>query len=193
MTLGELDYENDFIIQKSMRHYSEAVNVVFVLFCLAMPIILMNMLVCYFLVYNIVIKLFFAGVRAVAISLLSHNTSRARVRGERGSRDSLGTRLRSGWGGGVRQVVFALRYFFALFPHCETWCPTGPRLSREKKKRKYPCLSSFVSSIYIILLFRSPPVGLRKERRLLAVLLFAAEINDDRVPKNHSFYMHKYR
>ena len=66
MTLGELDYENDFIIQKSMRHYSEAVNVVFVLFCLAMPIILMNMLVCYFLGYNIVIKLFFAGVRAVS-------------------------------------------------------------------------------------------------------------------------------
>ena len=66
MTLGELDYENDFIIKKSMRHYSEAVNVVFVLFCLAMPIILMNMLVCYFLVYNIVIKLFFAGVRAVS-------------------------------------------------------------------------------------------------------------------------------
>ena len=65
MTLGELDYENDFIIQKSMRHYSEAVNVVFVLFCLAMPIILMNMLVCYFLVYNTVIKLFFAGLRAV--------------------------------------------------------------------------------------------------------------------------------
>ena len=61
MTLGELDYENDFIIQKSMRHYSEAVNVVFVLFCLAMPIILMNMLVCYFVVYNTVIKLFFAG------------------------------------------------------------------------------------------------------------------------------------
>ncbi|CAH3024860.1 unnamed protein product [Porites evermanni] len=45
MTLGELDYENDFIIQKSERHYSEAVNVVFVLFCLAMPIILMNMLI----------------------------------------------------------------------------------------------------------------------------------------------------
>ncbi|CAH3024857.1 unnamed protein product, partial [Porites evermanni] len=45
MTLGELDYENDFIIQKSMRHYSEAVNVVFVMFCLAMPIILMNMLI----------------------------------------------------------------------------------------------------------------------------------------------------
>ena len=66
MTLGELDYENDFIIQKSMRHYSEAVNVVFVLFCLAMPIILMNMLVCYFVVYNTVIKLFFAGVRAVS-------------------------------------------------------------------------------------------------------------------------------
>ena len=65
MTLGELDYENDFIIEKSKRHYSEAVNVVFVLFCLAMPIILMNMLVCYFLVYNTVIKLLFAGLRVV--------------------------------------------------------------------------------------------------------------------------------
>ena len=65
MTLGELDYEHDFIIQKSMRHYSEAVNVVFVLFCLAMPIILMNMLVRYFLIYNTVIKLFFAGLRAL--------------------------------------------------------------------------------------------------------------------------------
>ena len=52
MTLGELDYENDFIIEKSKRQYSEAVNVVFVMFCLAMPIILMNMLVCYFLVHN---------------------------------------------------------------------------------------------------------------------------------------------
>ena len=48
-------------------------------------------------------------------------------------------------------------------------------------------------SIYIICFFRSPPVGLRKERRLLAVLLFAAEINDDRIPKNLSFYVHKYR
>ena len=66
MTFGELDYENDFIIEKSKRHYSEAVNVVFVMFCLAMPIILMNMLVCYFLVYNTVIKLFFAGLRAVS-------------------------------------------------------------------------------------------------------------------------------
>ena len=66
MTLGELDYENDFIKEQSMRHYSVAVNVVFVLFCLAMPIILMNMLVCYFLVYNTVIKLFLAGLRAVS-------------------------------------------------------------------------------------------------------------------------------
>ena len=66
MTLGELDYEDGFIKDKSMRHYSEAVNVVFVLFCLAMPIILMNMLVCYFLVYNAVIKLLFAGLRAVS-------------------------------------------------------------------------------------------------------------------------------
>ncbi|CAH3036391.1 unnamed protein product, partial [Porites lobata] len=45
MTLGELEYENDFILENSKRHYSEAVNVVFVLFCLAMPIILMNMLI----------------------------------------------------------------------------------------------------------------------------------------------------
>ena len=66
MTLGELEYENDFILENSKRHYPEAVNVVFVLFCLAMPIILMNMLVCYFVVYNTVIKLFFAGVRAVS-------------------------------------------------------------------------------------------------------------------------------
>ena len=66
MTLGELEYENDFILENSKRHYPEAVNVVFVLFCLAMPIILMNMLVCYFVAYNTVIKLFFAGVRAVS-------------------------------------------------------------------------------------------------------------------------------
>jgi len=65
MTLGEMDYENDFILENSKRHYSEAVNVVFVMFCLAMPIILMNMLVCHFLVYNTVIKLLFAGLRAV--------------------------------------------------------------------------------------------------------------------------------
>ena len=54
MTLGELEYENDFILENSKRQYPEAVNVVFVLFCLAMPIILMNMLVCYFVVYNTV-------------------------------------------------------------------------------------------------------------------------------------------
>ena len=66
MTLGEMEYENDFILENSKRHYPEAVNVVFVLFCLAMPIILMNMLVCYFLVYNAVIKLLFAGLRAVS-------------------------------------------------------------------------------------------------------------------------------
>ena len=45
MTLGELDYENDFILAKTKPHYPGAVNVVFVLFVLAMPIILMNMLV----------------------------------------------------------------------------------------------------------------------------------------------------
>ena len=49
MTLGELDYENDFILPKTKPHYPEAVNIVFVLFCLAMPIILMNMLVWYML------------------------------------------------------------------------------------------------------------------------------------------------
>ena len=43
MTLGELDYENDFI--KAFPPYPEAVNIVFVLFALSMPIILMNMLV----------------------------------------------------------------------------------------------------------------------------------------------------
>ena len=67
MTLGELDYENDFIIEKSKRQYSEAVNVVFVMFCLAMPIILMNMLVCYFLVHNSTfINLLVAGLPAVS-------------------------------------------------------------------------------------------------------------------------------
>ena len=66
MTLGELDYENDFIIEKSKRQYSEAVNVVFVMFCLAMPIILMNMLVCCFLVYITFIKLLVAGLPAVS-------------------------------------------------------------------------------------------------------------------------------
>ena len=45
MTLGELDYENDFIKASPKPHYPEAVNIVFVVFVLAMPIILMNMLV----------------------------------------------------------------------------------------------------------------------------------------------------
>ncbi|XP_068676235.1 transient receptor potential cation channel subfamily A member 1-like isoform X4 [Montipora foliosa] len=45
MTLGELDYENDFIKASPKPHYPEAVNIVFVLFVLAMPIILMNMLI----------------------------------------------------------------------------------------------------------------------------------------------------
>lgn len=45
MTLGELDYENDFIKASPGPPYPEAVNIVFVLFVLAMPIILMNMLV----------------------------------------------------------------------------------------------------------------------------------------------------
>jgi len=45
MTLGELDYENDFVLPKTKQHYPEAVNIVFVLFSLAMPIILMNMLI----------------------------------------------------------------------------------------------------------------------------------------------------
>lgn len=45
MTLGELDYENDFIKAPSRPPYPEAVNIVFVLFALSMPIILMNMLV----------------------------------------------------------------------------------------------------------------------------------------------------
>ena len=70
------------------------------------------------------------------------------MRGERGSRDSLGTRLRSGREGGGHQVVFGPRYFFALFPHSETWCPTGPRLSREKKKAEVP-LSLLLCIIYL--------------------------------------------
>lgn len=45
MTLGELDYENDFIKASPGPPYPEAVNIVFVLFALSMPIILMNMLV----------------------------------------------------------------------------------------------------------------------------------------------------
>lgn len=45
MTLGELDYENDFIKAPSRPPYPEAVNIVFVLFALSMPIILMNMLI----------------------------------------------------------------------------------------------------------------------------------------------------
>ena len=45
MTLGELDYENDFIKASPRPPYPEAVNIVFVLFALSMPIILMNMLV----------------------------------------------------------------------------------------------------------------------------------------------------
>ena len=86
MTLGEMDYENDFILQNSEQRYPEAVNVVFVLFCLAMPIILMNMLVCHFLVYNTVIKLLLLDCEWSPISVLSQNTSRARVRGEREGR-----------------------------------------------------------------------------------------------------------
>ena len=44
MTLGELNYESDFIPDVKL-HYPLAANAVFVFFCLAMPIILMNMLV----------------------------------------------------------------------------------------------------------------------------------------------------
>lgn len=49
MTLGELNYESDFIPDVKL-HYPLAANAVFVFFCLAMPIILMNMLVSNFLV-----------------------------------------------------------------------------------------------------------------------------------------------
>jgi len=44
MTLGELNYESDFIPDVKL-HYPLAANAVFVFFCLAMPIILMNMLI----------------------------------------------------------------------------------------------------------------------------------------------------
>lgn len=44
MTLGELNYEDTFI-PSSKLHYAPAMNVLFLLFCLIMPIILMNMLV----------------------------------------------------------------------------------------------------------------------------------------------------
>lgn len=49
MTLGELNYESDFIPDVKL-HYPLAANAVFVFFCLAMPIILMNMLVNIFIV-----------------------------------------------------------------------------------------------------------------------------------------------
>ena len=52
MTLGELNYESDFIPDVKL-HYPLAANAVFVFFCLAMPIILMNMLVSNFLVVSI--------------------------------------------------------------------------------------------------------------------------------------------
>ena len=48
MTLGELNYEPHFIPDIQL-HYPLAANAVFVFFCLAMPIILMNMLVSNFL------------------------------------------------------------------------------------------------------------------------------------------------
>ena len=51
MTLGELNYESDFIPDVKL-HYPLAANAVFVFFCLAMPIILMNMLVSNLLVLN---------------------------------------------------------------------------------------------------------------------------------------------
>ena len=43
MTLGELNYESIFIDRD--MHYPTSMNILFVLFCLGMPIILMNMLV----------------------------------------------------------------------------------------------------------------------------------------------------
>ena len=58
MTLGELNYESDFIPDVKL-HYPLAANAVFVFFCLAMPIILMNMLVSNFFVESI-FYLFFA-------------------------------------------------------------------------------------------------------------------------------------
>lgn len=53
MTLGELNYESDFIPDVKL-HYPLAANAVFVFFCLAMPIILMNMLVSNCLVVSII-------------------------------------------------------------------------------------------------------------------------------------------
>ncbi|XP_032219687.2 transient receptor potential cation channel subfamily A member 1 isoform X2 [Nematostella vectensis] len=44
MTLGELDMENNFI-PSSKLNYAPAMNILFILFCLGMPIILMNMLI----------------------------------------------------------------------------------------------------------------------------------------------------
>jgi len=44
MTLGELNYEDTFIPSDKLN-YPTAMNVLFLLFCLGMPIILMNMLV----------------------------------------------------------------------------------------------------------------------------------------------------
>ncbi|XP_031575301.1 transient receptor potential cation channel subfamily A member 1-like [Actinia tenebrosa] len=44
MTLGELNYEDTFI-PSSKLHYAPAMNILFLLFCLGMPIILMNMLI----------------------------------------------------------------------------------------------------------------------------------------------------
>ena len=57
MTLGELNYESDFIPDVKL-HYPLAANAVFVFFCLAMPIILMNMLVSNFLLVSIFYLLF---------------------------------------------------------------------------------------------------------------------------------------
>ena len=47
MTLGEFEYEETFILPDTKLRYPVAANIVFVLFALAMPIILMNMLVWY--------------------------------------------------------------------------------------------------------------------------------------------------
>ena len=117
MTLGELEYENDFILENSKRHYSEAVNVVFVLFCLAMPIILMNMLVCYFVVYNTVIKLFFAGVRAVSYFCFESKYTKS-------TREGWAGRSRVAWdqapwwmrGGGGAPIGLRSPIFFRPFP-----------------------------------------------------------------------------
>ena len=62
MTLGELNYEPHFIPDIQL-HYPLAANAVFVLFCLAMPIILMNMLVSKFLVVSIYILLIFCTLK----------------------------------------------------------------------------------------------------------------------------------